>query len=308
MPTWSEILKEIKISSVKNDPSSIDRIRRKYLNLLHSHTGRNVILYASAFGQKPGPPALTSITDEDIQGIMEVVFGLEKIPTDLILHSPGGSPEAAEAIVNYLHLQFPEIRVIIPQIAMSAATMMSCSCSSIVMGKHSSIGPVDPQLIINSPNGPTSNPAQAIIDQFYLALKEINEIDKRSWSILLHQYGPSLITQCKNYIEMSELLVKEWLYKYMFSLKPELERIELSETISKYLSKHENFKSHGRHISRDTAEGLGLIIEHLEDDDKLQDYVLSVFHAATHAFSLTPAFKIMENHKGKAFIKIFNPS
>ncbi len=33
---------------------------------------------------------------------MEVSHGLEGDGLDLILHSPGGSPEAAEAIVSYL--------------------------------------------------------------------------------------------------------------------------------------------------------------------------------------------------------------
>jgi hypothetical protein len=36
------------------------------------------------------------------------------------------------------------IRAIVPQIAMSAGTMIACSCREIVMGKHSSLGPVDP--------------------------------------------------------------------------------------------------------------------------------------------------------------------
>ena len=55
---------------------------------------------------------------------MEVSQGLEGDGLDLILHSPGGSPEAAEAIVSYLRSRFSHIRVIVPQLAMSAATMI----------------------------------------------------------------------------------------------------------------------------------------------------------------------------------------
>ena len=37
---------------------------------------------------------------------------------DLVLHTPGGSPAAAEAIVNYLRAKFGnDIRVIVPQLA-----------------------------------------------------------------------------------------------------------------------------------------------------------------------------------------------
>lgn len=126
MPTWSEILTELKVESAQGNSAPFDSVRRKYLSLLSSHTNRNVILYASAFTQKGGAPELQSVTEEDVQGMMEVSHGLDKEkPVDLIIHSPGGSPEAAEGIVEYLHTQFPEVRVVIPQIAMSAATMIA---------------------------------------------------------------------------------------------------------------------------------------------------------------------------------------
>jgi hypothetical protein len=48
---------------------------------------------------------------------------------------------------------------------------------------------------------------------------------------------------------------------------------------------------------------LGLRISDLESDQKLQDLVLSVFHATTFTFDSTPATKIIENHIGRAFIK-----
>lgn len=304
MPTWSEILTELRVALAQNNPSAFDTVRRVYLKRLSEYTNRNVILYATAFTQKTAPPELISVTEEDVQGMMEVSYKLEKKPVDLIIHSPGGSPEAAEGIVEYLHAQFPEVRVIVPQIAMSAATMIACSGSSIVMGKHSNLGPVDPQLIINTSSGPSSNPAKAIIDQFNKALTEINDPEKQAWAILLHQYGPSLITQCENYITMSVSLVREWLSRFMFRELQHAEKDPIIDTISKYLADHDNFKSHGRHISREKASSIGLKIENLEADQTFQDLVLSVFHATTHTFSSTVACKIIENQNGKAFIKV----
>ncbi len=63
-------------------------------------------------------------------------------------------------------------------------------------------------------------------------------------------------------------------------------------------------KSGEDHISRDKAEELKLNIENLEDDQELQDLVLSVFHATTHTFNGTGAVKIIENHNGNAFVKV----
>ena len=48
MPIWSEILPEL----ANGQPPDFDGVRRKYLVDLHTHTGWNVILYASGWLQK----------------------------------------------------------------------------------------------------------------------------------------------------------------------------------------------------------------------------------------------------------------
>jgi polysaccharide deacetylase 2 family uncharacterized protein YibQ len=40
----------------------------------------------------------------------------------------------------------------------------------------------------------------------------------------------------------------------------------------------------------------------LEEEQRLQDAVLSVHHACIHTLTATPAVKIIENHMGAAFI------
>ena len=120
MPIWSEILAELGQTQKQGTPPDYDGVRRKYLLGLHQHTKRNVILYASGWLQKEeAPPTLVSISDEDIQAFMEVTHGLGGGKLDLILHSPGGSPEATEAVVSYLRSRFSHIRVIMPQLAIS---------------------------------------------------------------------------------------------------------------------------------------------------------------------------------------------
>ncbi|MHA1408508.1 MAG: SDH family Clp fold serine proteinase [Candidatus Heimdallarchaeaceae archaeon] len=307
MPTWSEILKEIQEEIQKTQKPSIDKIRRKYLQALYEYTNRNVILYASSWTQDKADisPRTISITEEDIQGFMEVVHGLKGDELDLILHSPGGSAEAVETIVDYLRKRFRYIRVIIPQGAMSAATMLACAADEIVMGKHSYIGPIDSQIIIPTPLGLQSIPAQAILDQFEKAKEECQKDQKNLsiWLPILGQYGPALLIQCQNALNLSIELVSNFLQQYMFKDGDESRR-KKAEEIAKRLANHSIFKSHGRHISRDATKDLGLTISNLEDDQKLQDLVLSVFHATTHTFSSTAATKIIENQDGRAFIKL----
>ena len=302
MPIWSEILTELHHTA---DDSGFkpDEIRRKYLVKLHQETNRSVILYAAAWIQRPDAnPNFVGINDEDIQALMEVSYQLGGKKLDLILHSPGGSIAAAEAIVSYLRSRFTDIRVIVPQIAMSAATMIACAANTVVLGKHSSLGPIDPQIVIPTALGTRMIAAQHVLNQFDRAKQECaDSANLAAWMPILSQYGPDLLAQCESVLEMAQELVEEWLNEYMFQGEKDSE--SKAENISNWLAAHDNFKSHDRHISRKEVEKHGLKIVHLENDQQMQDLVLSVYHATTHTFGLSTAVKIVENHNGRAFVK-----
>jgi hypothetical protein len=303
MPTWSGILKELQDSSAGDRPPDLDGVRRKYLVALNQHTQRNVILYATKWTQAGSPDIPNvGIVDEDLQGIMEVIQGLSGPNLDLILHSPGGSLAAAESLVTYLRSKFSNIRVVVPQLAMSAATMIACAADSIVLGKHSFLGPIDPQVIVNTKLGQRMIPAQAILDQFEQAKKECQDPRKLgAWLPMLEQYGPDLLVQCQNASRLSKELVKGWLARYMF--KGERGGAAKAARVARWLADHRTWKSHNRHIPRELLESKGLKIEYLEEDQTAQDLFLSVFHATTHCFNMVPVVKIIENHLGKAFIQ-----
>jgi hypothetical protein len=306
MPTWGEILVEINQTSQPGQVPNFDAVRRKYLTQLASHTKRSTILYASRFtqGDANAAPGQLMITDEDLHGFMEAVHALPGPNLDLILHSPGGSIDAAEAIVTYLRQKFTNIRVIVPQQAMSAAAMMSCAANSILMGKHSFLGPTDPQFIMGTPLGPRAVPAQAILEQWEKALKECQDRSKLPvYMPMLAQFGPDLLIQAENVDASSRRLVKEWLQQYMFA--GEADASAKAEKISVWMSAHKDHGRHSRHIPRATAETQGLKIENLEDDQVLQDLVLSVYHATMIMFtSAVRVHKIIENNLGKAFVKM----
>lgn len=308
MPIWSEILTELNATQNQDGRRDYDRVRRKYLAEHYRHTENAVILYASGWLQKPeAPPALISISDEDIQALMEVSQGLTGDCLDLIMHSPGGSPEAAEAIVSYLRQRFSHIRLIVPQLAMSAATMIACAADEIVLGKHSFLGPTDPQILLPTTLGVRAVPAQAVLDQFDRAQKECADpANLSAWIPMLGQYGPDLLVQCESALGMSKDLVKTWLETYMF--KGLDDRTERAESVASWLANHGHFKSHSRHISRAEIERRKLTVVPLENDPILQDLALSVFHATTHTFANTIAVKIVESHTGRAFIKTHSGS
>lgn len=305
MPTWGQILNELKTSKAPAGSGwDFDGVRRKYLKELHEYTKRAVIIYYTSFLEsRPVPPADLQISLQDISGFMEAVSNVEEKQLDLIIHSPGGSAEAAESIVTYLRKRFDHIRVFIPIAAMSAATMIAMSANEIVMGQHSQLGPIDPQFSIQTPEGTRSAPAQAILKQFELAKKECKEASNlAAWMPILRGYMPGLLTQCQDSRTLAVRMVSTWLKQYMFASDKDGET--KASAIADWFADYESFYTHGRRVSPDEAIEKGLKVVWLESDQRLQDAVLSVHHATAHTIAATPTAKIVENHHGRAWIKM----
>ena len=302
MPTWGQLNREVnqlvkQMGPAKREaPSPFDVLRRKYLQRLEAHTGRTVIHYATAWSeQKIGlPPEALSIVLGDIQGFMEAVHGHQHDELDLILHSPGGSAEATEQIVDYLRSTFRHVRVFIPVAAMSAATMLALSADEIWMGSYSQLGPIDPQFQITTPEGPRAAPGQAILDQFEQAKRECQDPKNiGAWLPILRSYAPGLIAQCVHSRRLAETLVAGWLERYMFKQRDDAHFKALAA--AEWFANFGEFLSHARRVRAADALALELIIRDLEGDKPLEDAVLSVHHAMRLTLAGTNAAKIIEN-------------
>jgi len=292
MPTWHSLLNEIKARG-----STFDVVRRERLKSLADTTGRNVIVYYSGWLQKPKIPG-TQVTDADKNGFMTVIHGLDRTKgLDLILHTPGGETAATESLVVYLRAMFDHnIRAIVPELAMSAGTMIACACREILMGKHSSLGPIDPQL--------SGMAAHGVVEEFNRAHDEIKADQSRAfvWQPIIAKYSPTLIGECEKAIQWSNEMAREWLVTGMLNDDPE--RDAKAERIVTELGDHALTKSHARHLSPTRCHEMGLVVGKLEDDQGLQDAVLSVHHACILTLAGTGAFKIIENHEAVASLSV----
>lgn len=296
MPSWNDVFKAIQ-NSVKNGaPDAVDTYRHKALKKLFEKTKRNTIAYYSGWLSRPGIQLL-DINDEDMNGFMNAVNGLDKsLGLDLILHTPGGSIATTESLVNYLHLMFQKnMRVIVPQVAMSAGTMIACSSREIILGKQSSLGPIDPQI--------RNLAAQGVLNEFKKALSEI-KLDPDAiqvWKCILQQYHPTFLGQCQQAIDWTKQFVADQLRDVMFEGEPDA--AEKSTRIVDGLSDADEHKSHDRHIPLSKCRDLGLRVLALEDDNELQELVLTVHHCYMFALTNTATSKIIENHRGSAYAK-----
>lgn len=317
MPGLKQIATEI---NQAHCPNNFDIVRRDYIKKYSEYTKRNVIIYYSGWLQKSGLVGASgdfSVNDDDKNGFMATIHGLDRSKgLDLILHTPGGDIAATESIVEYLHSMFGHnIRAVVPQLAMSAGTMISCACNDIFMGTHSSLGPIDPQL--------GGTPAYGILEEFNRAYTEIKEIVLKihnnpqdpmmplyqaereakmaTWQPIIAKYNPTLIGECEKAIEWSKNLVKKWLESGMLSS----DKQKVKEVVEE-LSNHEKSMTHARHLSKETCKNIGLKISDLETDSELQDLVLSIHHSCTLTLSSTGAIKIIENQEGVAHIRAIN--
>ena len=294
MASWNEILDRF-----GHMPSQYDLVRREYLKQLSDYTGRNKILYYSAWLQKSLMNNGTfdfGINDNDKTGFMTCIYQLDKTKgLDLILHTPGGDISATESLVVYLKSIFgKDIRVIIPQMAMSAGTMISCCAKEVIMGKHSNLGPIDPQYGMYRAHG--------IIEEFENIKQEHvnNPLGTQVWGPILSKYTPTLVGECQKVIDWSNGLVKQWLIENMFEGVINAE--DKANSVVESIGSHALTKSHSRHLHIDYLRNIGLNITALEDDSELQDKVLSIHHSTMITISSTKAAKIIENQNGVSFI------
>ena len=278
---------------------TLRQMRFDKMHDLFNKTNRNVICYYSAWlqGNIASPNPEVMIYDNDMNGFMNAVSQLDKSKgLDLILHTPGGVTTATESIVNYLRKIFNyDIRVIVPHMAMSAGTMIACASKKIVLGKESSLGPVDPQY--------HNVPAQGVLKEFERAINETVSVPNKSliWKEIVSQYRPTFVNECQNVVDLSEELVKEWLETGMF--KHSKNKKNKIDKIINELASHDFSKVHDRHFDYEKCKKIGLKVIKLESDPDLQDKVLSIYHTyLLSIYSSSNTIKLIEAHNGNSFV------
>lgn len=292
MPTWNEINSEIERIGT---PDALDQVRGRYLSALEARVGRTVIAYYSGFLQKRMPDgrfhAECAISDLDMNGLMAVVHNVDRTRgLDLVIHTPGGGVEAARGMVEYLYKMFgTDIRVIVPHMAMSAGTMIACASRVILMGKHSYLGPTDPQV--------KGHPAMGVIAEVDRAIQEIRAepLKQIVWQQVFAKYPPAFILDCERSIEGTKQMVGAWLRSNMFRGRNSKKR---ADKVMTHLMDYEGTTEHSHHFLIDKCREIGLNVVAIEADNDLQEAILSVHHAFVATFARSKTIKIIQNGSG----------
>ncbi|MGD0793282.1 MAG: hypothetical protein ABR920_16055 [Terriglobales bacterium] len=300
-PIWSKVLDEIMQKGLQDQQrpptpgqaSQVDIYRRSKITAVQDLTARPLIVYATACTvSKQVHPAMLMIEPGDMTGFQAVTQFIKGKKLDVLLHSPGGYPDATEALVKMLRRQFDDIRFIVPAFAKSAATMLAMSGNEILMAPDAELGPIDPQM--RTANG--TSPAIAILELFQKAQAEIAADPSKlaGWMPILSQMGPSLIIDCDHAITLSGELVETWVREYMFA--GEQDASAKAKTIADYLGDHKNFKSHGRAIKIPDLLAKGVKVKDLRTMVVgLHDAVTILYSCIDIILSNSGMYKLFEN-------------
>ena len=198
----------------------------------------------------------------DAKDTMPFVDLLHKVPCDrdldLLLHTSGGSVDAAEKLMGMMRRQVgsASLRIIVPDFAKSAGTVMVLGADSVVMSDMSELGPIDPQTIISGRWQSVQNYLDAY--QTYSNLLRIDP-DNIVARIMLGKIDPATIKSFEAARERARQAAENLLKRGMFR-----EEGNWTKTVTELLDTT-RWKSHGQMISWEDAQDpqIGLKVEHL---------------------------------------------
>jgi hypothetical protein len=175
---------------------------------------------------------------------------------NLILHSPGGDGTVVEKFVSLCRAQCKKFRVLIPNEAKSAATLIALAADEIIMWPPSEIGPIDAQIEVVSAGVRRLISAQSFIDARDELLKKHRDQLSRNEDVsatmqMIATLDLPFIAECERLMEFGRDVARKFLETYMF--KDESNKKAKADKAVKILSSIERFKVHGRMVNGQTA-------------------------------------------------------
>lgn len=250
--------------------------------------GRKFIAYIARVG-----PQNSALSTDDIAPFGSMLSSLgDFTDLDLMIHSPGGNGVVAEKIVEMCRRSCKgKFRVIVPNMAKSAATLISLGADEIVMGYCSELGPIDPQKFILAGGRLQQVSAQSIISARDLLMEQIQDAKSQDKDITgyLQQLAfstmdPAFIFECRKEVDFAIDFVEKNLpgkmLKIKYPNKTITKRKEKAKEIAKNLTSTDKRFIHGRMIGPKECNRLGLNVVEL---DRNNEYWKSLFELYVRA-------------------------
>jgi len=275
-PVFAAVINELNVN--QDQLQKRQRLLTEIEGLLTARYGaaNRLVAYVLRFGH-----TRTSMGSADIpalETILNSISGAEQL--NLLLHSPGGDPMIIEKIVDmcrsHLSGNNKKFRVIVPNVAKSAATVLALGSDKILMGYCSEIGPIDPQVQIAVSGVTHWVSAWSFVEARDSLMDEIDEATKKKQPLagFLQQLAGLNIPftkEMENWVYFAGKTAETLLYKYMLVARfpnARIRRRKAQQIAQKLLSKA-LFPVHGQFIDGPTAQKLDLEVELLGRDEDL---------------------------------------
>ena len=187
---------------------------------------------------------------------------------DLLLHTTGGSIDAAEKLMGMLrrHVGSATLRIIVPEFAKSAGTLMVLGADSAVMSDMSELGPIDPQARLFD----RWQSVQSYLDAYSVHANALKaDRDDIVAQIMLGKLDPATLRSCESAVKRARQAAENLLKRGMFR-----DGGNWTSTVTELLDTG-RWLSHGQMLSWEDAcdPQIGLVVQHLPYRSKeWQDY------------------------------------
>ena len=242
--------------------NAADRYHRQaVIKQIQDRTGRTLICFVS--GNK------CVIDDDDIMPFVDLLHNVQpNHDVDLLLHTKGGGVDAAEKLMGMLRslVGTAKLRIIVPDFAKSAGTLMVLGADSVVMSDMSELGPIDPQAPLFGIWQSVQNYLDAYKEHEKTLKADPNNIAAQ---IMLQKLDPATLKLCEVAMDRARQAAEKLLKRGMFRNGG-----NWSKTVSELLDTR-RWLSHAQMISWEDAQDplIGLVVEyHAYHSQEWQDY------------------------------------
>jgi ATP-dependent protease ClpP protease subunit len=201
----------------------------------------------------------------DTLGFVDMLHNIKPgDPIDLLLHTPGGDVDAAEKLITLVRSAAGEdgqLRVIVPDYAKSAGTLMALGANAVVMSDSSELGPIDPQ--VSSKDGNGSDMVYSVLtylkayDAARRALREAP--DDLANRITFEKFDPTIVRKFQSVSDRARSFAENLLKR----------RGKNFSKIASELMDIDKYQSHGQMIGWETATEIGLTVEYMPSIDHI---------------------------------------
>jgi hypothetical protein len=235
-------------------------LRQDLIKAINAKDGTNLLCYVCT------PEAL--IDRYDIIGFSEMLHNVtENTPIDLMLNTGGGDVDACDKLVHLIlsRVGSQKFRVIVPDFAKSAGTLMAVAADKIIMSDASELGMIDPQFPMKDGRG---NEFMLSVISYLAAFEEYSAAHRRNPTdpvtlLMMDGFDPKLVRKFQGLRDRVRTFAEDRLKRHGAP----------ASSISAELLDSAKWKTHGAPIFHADATQIGLPIEYISPfDARWQSY------------------------------------